>query len=155
MHFSGTTRTRELICKGGYNSRENMKVSAQTTIQVVDTLDRLAWLYDRKDIDGIMALIAPDFSGFGTGRDERVSGSDQFRNAVERDFSQCDSFRLSFSEMEIGAEGTTAWVTAACTMNVVIDGSQKIFEGRITAVLRGTGHAWQFVQIHLSLPAGG
>ncbi len=137
---------------GCYNSRENMKVSAQTTIQVVDTLDRLAWLYDRKDVDGIMPLIAPDFSGFGTGKDERVTGSDQFRNAVERDFSRCDSFRLSFSEMEIGAEGTTAWVTATCTMDILTEGSHKIFESRFTAVLRGTGHAWQFVQIHLSLP---
>jgi ketosteroid isomerase-like protein len=151
----GNAKPESSYGKAGYNSRENMKVSAQTTIQVVDTLDRLAWLYDRKDIDGIRALIAPDFTGFGTGKDERVSGSDQFRDAIERDFSQCDSFRLSFSDMEIGAEGTTAWVTAACTMNMVIDGLQKIFESRITAVLRGTGHAWQFVQIHISLPAGG
>ena len=129
-----------------------MKVSAQTTLQVVDTLDRLAWLYDRKDIDGIMAMIAPDFAGFGTGKDERVSGSEQFRKAVEKDFLQCDSFRLSFSDIEIGAEGTTAWITAACTMNIVIEGSQTKFDSRITAVLRGTGHAWQFVQIHISLP---
>ncbi len=130
-----------------------MKVSAQTTMQVIDTLDRLAWLYDRKDTESIMTLIAPDFTGFGPGKDERVSGSDQFRKSIEHDFEQCDSFRLSFSNLDIGAEGTTAWVTACCTMDIKISGSAETRLTRLTAVLRGTGHAWQFVQIHLSLPA--
>jgi carbonic anhydrase len=44
---------------------------------------------------------------------------------------------------------------AGMTYHIVASGALQTLNGRLTAVLRGTGHAWVFAQLHYSLPAEG
>ncbi len=132
-----------------------MQVSEQTRNQIMAVLRRMAEATARKDVEGIMTLTDPDFRGFGTGSDEKAIGKEAYRRHLERDFSQAETIALEFSDVRIGAEGTVAWVMADMAYRVVADGASQTLNGRLTAVLRGTGHAWVFVQMHYSLPAQG
>jgi len=108
-----------------------------------------------KDVDGIMALTDPDFRGFGTGADEKAIGREAYRRHIERDFAQAEAIALDLSDVRIAAEGTVAWVMADMAYRFVAGGAPQTLNGRMTAVLRGTGHAWVFAQVHYSLPAEG
>ncbi|MCM2466730.1 nuclear transport factor 2 family protein [Methanoculleus oceani] len=130
-----------------------MRVSEQTRDQIMAVLRRMAEAMAGKDVDGIMALTDPDFRGFWTGADEKVIGKEAYRRHLERDFARAETIALEFSDVRIGAEGTVAWVMADMACRVVADGAPQTLNGRLTAVLRGTGHAWVFAQMHSSLPA--
>ncbi len=132
-----------------------MRVSEQTQKQILAVLRRMAEATARKDLDGMVALADPDFRGFGTGLDEKAIGREAYRRQLERDFSQAETISLEFSDIRIGAEGTVAWVMAGMVYRIVADGVSQTLNGRLTAVLRGTGHAWVFAQMHYSLPAQG
>jgi len=118
-------------------------------------LRRLEEATAKKDVDGIMALTDPDFQGFGTGADEKAIGRDAYRRHLERDVVQAETIALDLSDVRIAAEGTVAWVMADMVYHFVVDGVGETLNGRMTAVLRGTGHAWVFAQVHYSLPAEG
>lgn len=118
-------------------------------------LRRLEEAMSKKDLDGIMALTAPDCRGFFIGADEKAIGREACRRHLERGFAQVETIGLDLSDIHIGAEGTVAWVMADMACRFVIDGVGEARTGRMTAVLRGTGHAWIFAQVHCSLPAEG
>lgn len=130
-----------------------MRVSEQTRDQIMAVLQRLVEAAGRKDVGSIMALTDPDFRGFGSGIDEKVIGREASRRHIERDFSQVETFALSLSDVQISAEGTVAWVMADLTCHIIADGVPQDLDGRMTMVLRGTGHAWIIAQVHYSLPA--
>jgi len=130
-----------------------MRVSEQTREQIVAVLRQMTDALSRKDIEGVMALTDPEFRGLGTGIDEKAIGREEYRRHLERDFMQAETISLDLSDVLIGAEGTIAWVMADLTCRVVVDGAGETRNGRMTAVLRGTGHAWVFAQMHYSLPA--
>ncbi|HOI14160.1 MAG TPA: nuclear transport factor 2 family protein [Methanoculleus sp.] len=132
-----------------------MRVSEQTQEQIMAVLRRLEEATAKKDVDGIMALTDPDFQGFGTGADEKAIGRDAYRRHLERDVVQAETIALDLSDVRIAAEGTVAWVMADMVYHFVVDGVGETLNGRMTAVLRGTGHAWVFAQVHYSLPAEG
>lgn len=132
-----------------------MRVSEQTQNQILAMLRRLEEATGKKDIDSILAFTAPDFFGLGTGADEKVVGRQAYRRHLERDFAQAETISLDLSDIHIGAEGTVAWVMADTTYRFVVDGVPQTLNGRMTAVLRGTGHAWIFTQLHYSFPAEG
>jgi ketosteroid isomerase-like protein len=130
-----------------------MQVSEQTQNQIMAVLRQMAEATAEKNLDAMKALTDPDFQGFGTGSDEKVFSREAYLRSLERDFSQAETISLEFCDIHIGAEGTVAWVMAGMTYHIVADGVPQTLNGRLTAVLRGTGHAWVFVQLHYSLPA--
>ena len=130
-----------------------MRVSEQTREQVMAVLRRLLEAAGRKDAGGILALTDADFRGFWSVPGEKVIGKEALRRHLERGFTQVDTITLGFSSVHIGAEGTVAWVMADLTCNLVRGGAGQTMDGLVTAVLRGTGHAWIFAQIHCTFPA--
>jgi ketosteroid isomerase-like protein len=132
-----------------------MLVSEQTQKQIESVLERIALAYGAGDIENLMAVVDPDFRGYGTGIDEVCIGKEGYRRQVERDLSEGSEIDISYNDLAISAEGTIAWVMAEMLVNVVVDGRQVRLSGRYTAVFRGTGHAWLLAQAHLSLPAAG
>jgi ketosteroid isomerase-like protein len=127
-------------------------VSAQTRIQVMDVIDQMARYYSRRDVERVLSLVDESFCGFGTGPDEKVVGRKNFRDQLERDFGQCDSLSMELSDVRLFAEGTIAWFMAECTITATISGKSRKITGRMTGVLRGTGHTWVFAQTHFSVP---
>ncbi len=132
-----------------------MRVSEQTREQIMAVLRRMTDAMGRKDVESLVALVDPEFRAFGTGADEKAIGREAYRRHLERDFAQAEKIALDLSDVRVGAEGTVAWVMANVTYRLLVDGVGETLNGRMTAVLRGTGHAWVFAQMHYSLPAEG
>ncbi len=132
-----------------------MRVSEQTREQIMAVLRRMTDAMGRKDVEALVALADPEFRAFGTGADEKAIGREEYRRHLERGFAQAETVALDLSDVRIGAEGTVAWVMADMTCRFVVDGIPRTLDGRMTAVLRGTGHAWVFAQMHYSFPAEG
>ena len=126
-----------------------MTVSEQTQNQIMAVLRQAAEAITEKDLDGVTALLAPDFQFLSPG--EKVFGWAEFHQHLKRNFSRMEAISLDFSDIHISAEGTVAWIMADLTCRVVAGGAPQTDSGRITAVLRGTGHAWVFSQVHISI----
>lgn len=115
-----------------------MIVSSQTCRQIAAVLGCLVEAAHCGGPAALAGLAAPEIAGFWF--DRAVHGSAGFAEALAGTFA--------LEDLEISCEGTIAWVTAR-----LVRGDAPGTEGRFTAVLRGTGHAWLIAQIHASLPA--
>lgn len=122
-----------------------MIASQQTRIQVMDALDRIIVAALHNDTDRVTALLAPDFTAFTREMTEPVLDRNRFRERLEQGYADLPG---SLSDPHIMAEGTIAWVTAECVPACRDYRSAR--SGKFSAVLRGTGHAWEFVHIHVS-----
>ncbi len=115
-----------------------MTVSAQTREQVEAVLARLAEAARPGDAAGLAGIADPGVEGFWIAAP--VRGPEELAAAIRAPFAILDP--------SISCEGTIAWVTARFA-----GGDGRRADGRLTAVLRGTGHTWLLAQIHASLPA--
>ncbi|MCU0633222.1 MAG: nuclear transport factor 2 family protein, partial [Methanolinea sp.] len=68
---------------------------------------------------------------------------------LERETRQLQGLELS--DLNVDAIGTISWVSAIFSSHRTRD--IPPLEGRLTAVLKGTGHAWVLVHLHLSYPS--
>ncbi|MDO8842270.1 nuclear transport factor 2 family protein [Methanocalculus sp.] len=124
-------------------------LSKQTEEQIRELLDRYLSLYGKKDLDTILSLFSEDCMGIGTGKDEIIRNRDELKEQLLRDFTQVNELAISMDTCIIRAEGTICWVMGDLTFTA--DGT--IIPCRCTMVLRGTGHRWEIVQMHISVPA--
>jgi len=124
-------------------------LSRQTEDQIQGLIDRFCDLYSRKVCEEILAITAVDIMGFGTGADERVRNREEMEKQLRRDFEEGESLSVRMTDCTIKAEGTIAWVIGGITFTV----DENEIPCRITMVLRGTGHRWEIVQMHISRPA--
>jgi SnoaL-like domain len=76
-----------------------MKASPRTQAAVQATLQQWKDAYSRRNLDGALAVIAPDDDvlGIGTGPDEWRVGPEAFKAQLERDFAQSEACRLTMS----------------------------------------------------------
>lgn len=125
-----------------------MTPSQQTSLQVLDTIDLLVRLWNRGDIPGILSHADPECSGFGPGAGDRFRGTDEFRKFL--DAATLRVVDLGLTGVRVDATGTISWVSGSFD-STCREGSTSA-SGRFTAVLKGTGHAWVLVQLHLSYP---
>ena len=132
-----------------------MQADAQTEAAVKAVLDRFAENYTKRDIEGMMALFAPDADVvmYGTGADEKRVGSGEIRAQVERDWSQSEATTITYGWTSVSAAGSAAWVAADLTFKAKVGEQELTLEGRLTNVLENRGGKWLIVQGHFSLPA--
>ena len=102
-----------------------MPVSVQTKNQITDLLERYQSAYNDHNADGLADLLAADVVMYGCRTEEVIVGRESFLSAM----------RNNFERYKTGG----------------IRGAVHETPCRFTAVLRGTGHAWEFAQIHMSL----
>jgi len=125
-----------------------MNPSPQTSLQVLDTLDMFAKHLNRSDIPAALELLDKEASFIGPGDGDFLRDADAIKGYLERNIGCCRG--LGFLDLEVGAVGTVAWVNGHFTVRT--DPSQRRCRGRVSAVLKGTGHAWVIAHLHLSLP---
>ena len=122
---------------------------------VTAALDNYWKAYESKDLEKVMSLTAPDFFGYGTGRDEKAVGIDQLKKQMERDFAQAGSIALQRTIAGFGFSGNVAW-TAHDVVFVSQTGKGEVrMEGRMSSVLRKEGGKWLVGHIHFSMPLAG
>ena len=75
-----------------------MKASPRTHAAVQATLQQWKDAYSQQDLDGALAVIAPDDDvvGIGTGPDEWRVGPEEFRAQLERDFAQSEALSIDY-----------------------------------------------------------
>ncbi len=106
-----------------------MPLSTQTKDQILSLLTTVEICSLEGSFAGSEKIIAPDIIVFAQGLEHHG-----------RDGLFLDP--LKFSEMVVKGEGVIVWVSGGCTYDGVAS--------RFTAVLRGTGHAWELVQLHIA-----
>jgi len=117
-------------------------------------MEKYAQAYSKKDLEGIMAIAAEDFFGYGTGPDEDVYGKKQLRAQVERDLSQSDRISMHLGPSHVSGKGDVAWYAGSCTVEATASGQDIRMVGRITAVLKKEGGRWLIAMCHFSMPFG-
>jgi ketosteroid isomerase-like protein len=133
-----------------------MKADAQTEMAVKSVLEGFAENYKRRNMDGLLAIMAPDPDVvlYGTGADEKRVGLAQVRMQVERDWSQSEAAWVDFQWMSVSASGPVAWAAADINFNLEGGGERMSFPARTTFVLEKRGNKWLIIQSHFSFPAG-
>ena len=129
-----------------------MPVSAQTKDQIAALLSRYQTAYNDHNAEALARLLAADVVMYGCRTEEVITGRESFLYAMRDNFARYKTGGIRFADAEIKSEGVIAWLSASC-MLLSSAGSGAVHETpcRFTAVLRGTGHAWEFAQIHMSL----
>ena len=129
-----------------------MPVSVQTKNQITDLLGRYQSAYNDHNADGLADLLAADVVMYGCRTEEVIVGRESFLSAMRKNFERYKTGGIRFADAEIKSEGVIAWASVSC-MLLSTAGSGAVHETpcRFTAVLRGSGHAWEFAQIHMSL----
>lgn len=132
-----------------------MFLSAKTREAIVRTMYAYASAYERKDLDSIAALLAPEVVGIGSEKGEWVEGREEYVSAIARECAEFDDISFEYGDLRIAADGIIAWVAAPVEMTVTAGGKVRHLHGRLTAVLMDTWDGWRFVQMHFSVPEGG
>jgi ketosteroid isomerase-like protein len=132
-----------------------MNASAQTQADVQATLQQWKDAYSQRDLDGALAVIAPDDDvvAIGTGADEWRVGLAQVRAQMERDFAQAEVLSVAYEPLVVSEAGAVAWVAGHATVQARVDGQDLALVGRFTAVLERRDDRWLLMQTHFSLPA--
>ena len=134
-----------------------MKADSETQAAVKAVMDRFADAYARRDMDGLLALLAPDPDVvlYGTGADEKRVGRAEIRAQAERDWSQTEAAAFAYEWTSISAAGSVAWAAADMTFGVKGGGQEMTLPARCTMVLEKRGGEWLITQMHVSFPAAG
>jgi ketosteroid isomerase-like protein len=137
--------------------RKIMKADAKTEAAVLGVLNKFLGAYQERDLGGLMSVLSPDDNlfMFGTGKDEKRTGRDEFKIQAERDWSQMEALAFNIAWQLVSAAGHVAWVAADGQAKGKVGGQEIEFPVRMTAVLEQRGNEWLLVQAHLSLPASG
>jgi len=126
-----------------------------TEKEVKGFLDRQTQAYDKKDLNALMAMLAPDADVvmLGNGPDQRWVGSDRIKKAYESFLATYKSEVMKLTWTSIRAKGDVAWFAAKCVIH-----QMKKPEGKETLLINWTGvlekrkDKWLLVQSHFSFP---
>lgn len=131
-----------------------MKADKVTEKEVMAVLNKFAESYSKRDLEGLMSLIASDADGvlIGIGSDEKRVGLDEMKIQFEHDWSEFEAASIIFNRVSISAAGAVAWVAADTLFKMTIEGQDLIFPCYHTNVLEKRGDKWFIVQTHYSVP---
>ncbi|MCQ8894501.1 MAG: nuclear transport factor 2 family protein [Methanolinea sp.] len=120
-----------------------MKPSPQTTLQVLDTIDLFLRHLHQGEMQEALSLLDANASVIGMAERGILRGLSGISQYLERNSARLRG--IEFQDIQVDAVGTIAWAFGHFSIG---PGS----EGRVSVVLKGTGHAWAIVHIHLSYP---
>ena len=141
-----------------------MKADTQTETAVMASLNEFCRAYQSRDLDGMVALLAPDpdlvVLGPGPDEEQRVGwvagslGLAETQTQIERDWSQSEASSMEITWSAVSAASSVAWLAAHVTRRWTAGKEQGNISGRLTAVLEKRKGRWLLLQLHFSLPYG-
>jgi ketosteroid isomerase-like protein len=134
-----------------------MKVTEETKLGVLSTLDKIAEAFEERDLDKMMSLFSTDedMVVIGTGADEKRIGKSEVRSLFKRDWSQSEASSIGYNWKSISAEGKFAWAAVEATVYARIGSREIHLPSRLTIIMKKSGKEWLIVHWHASLPASG
>jgi hypothetical protein len=100
----------------------------------------------RSDVPAALALLDKNASFISPDEEtifRDITGIGEYLEQKREQFRNIELMKL-----DVGAVGTVAWVNGY--FSVGPDSTGNRIRGRISSVLKGTGHAWVIVHVHLS-----
>ncbi len=134
-----------------------MRADPKTETEVVNIVKQCFEAFTKKDLDAILAFVAPDPDVIliGTGGDEKGVGLAEVRNILGRAFAQFEEATFKFGWYSVSAAGPVALLAADVNLYVKTSDRQITEHIRLTVVLEQRGDRWLIIQWHDSLPAAG
>jgi ketosteroid isomerase-like protein len=134
-----------------------MKADRKTEAEVKEVLLRFAESYQRRDLEGLLAHVAPDQDVimYGTGPDEKRVGPSEIQKQAERDWAQTDEIAMAFDWISVSAADSVAWAAADGRFKAKVNGQEMSMPARLTCVFERRNGDWLMVQSHFSTPAAG
>lgn len=134
-----------------------MKLTEETKLGVLSTLDKIAEAFEERDLDKMMSLFYTDedIVVIGTGADEKRVGKSEARSLFKRDWSQSEASSIDYNWKSISAEGKFAWAAVEATVYARIGSREIHLPTRLTIIMKKSGKQWLIVHWHTSLPASG
>jgi ketosteroid isomerase-like protein len=133
---------------------ENMLADKKTEAEVIASLNLFISNYNRKDLEGTLAQLAPDqdLMIIGTGADQVIVGIQAARTLLKQDFEQAASLSVKLGKTVVSAAASVAWITTDSNWQVNVSGREMSFDWRWTLVMEKRHGAWLIQQSHLSAP---
>jgi ketosteroid isomerase-like protein len=136
-----------------------MKADELTTTAILAVMEQMSDAYRRRDMNALMAIIAPDpdVIMYGTGADEKRIAQNGIKRQAERDWSQTDeaAITLGWHSVSVARSGGVAWLAADAAFELKAGGQEMSLPARITATFENRNGSWLMVQSHFSFPAAG
>lgn len=136
----------------GY-SQSNTGNTDETAIKAV--IDQWSTAFSARDINGVMAVYAPDVIAYDIVPPLQYVGKDAYRKDYEEFFAQFKGpINLELRDLHISASGDLG--TAICLERLsgtMANGQQSTMWVRATSIFRKEGGKWLDVHDHISVPA--
>ena len=134
-----------------------MKADARTEAEVIAVLNQVKEAFNKRDLNSIPTLFAPDpdVVFYGTGADEKGIGQAGIKAEWERAFTQSEASSIELGWYSVSAAGSVAWIASDCVTRAKVGGQELSFPIRFTTVLEKRNSRWLVVQSHASMPAAG
>ena len=121
-------------------------------------LEKYVLANEKQDVDLVKQVWAPDSDivVIGTNSDEILTGWDQIKAVIEKQFKSFSDTYISVRDqvININDTGNTAWFSEILNYNYIYQKKALQFEGiRFTGVLTKRNGEWLIVQSHISAPA--
>jgi ketosteroid isomerase-like protein len=132
-----------------------MKADDITEKEVTDVIRRFAENFTKRDLNGIISLIAPDEDTvlYATEADEKRIGLDEIIFQIERNWSLTEAISCDYNWISISAAGVVAWAAIDMVFRSKVKGHNVIIlPSRVTMVFEKRSDKWLIVQGHFSYP---
>ncbi len=129
--------------------------AGQIQKDVQDWLNAYAKAYEKKDLNALMSMIAPEASTVfvDSGPEGRHIGADAIKKAYQAEFNQIQSVVMEYSWLFANAKGELAWFATELTAKVDLGKEKFSVPGRWTGVLEKREGKWMIVLSHFSYTA--
>jgi len=121
--------------------------------EVKDWLSAYAKAYEKKDVNGLMSMIAAEAVFIDSSPQGRYIGTDAIKKAYEAEFPQIQSVVMEPTWLTATAKGDQAWFAADLTAKVDLGKEKFNVPGRWTGILEKRGGKWLIILSHFSYTA--
>ncbi|HUX78821.1 MAG TPA: nuclear transport factor 2 family protein [Thermodesulfovibrionales bacterium] len=140
-----------MVFPGNLSAPKNARIKKE--IQTLMTAYNA--LYQKKDVEGIMALYSndPDIIMLGAGKRGHSIGHKAIREAYQREFSAFSEIKsVECKTLSIFIAGDIVTLAAERYLTA-LKGSEVVnIAGGLTAVMKNSNGSWFFIQTHFSWP---
>jgi ketosteroid isomerase-like protein len=132
-----------------------MRANFNVEKEVVSTINQLFEAYKKRDLQAMLAVLAPDADVLviGSGEDERSIGPSDFGKSAQRDWKQSESASIKAENVLVSCAGIVAWFAADVNFQFSIKGKKYDLEGRLTGIMENRMGKWLLMQLHFSTPS--
>ena len=123
--------------------------------EVKDLLNAYAKAYEKKDLNALMSMIAPDASTVfvDSGPQGRHIGADAIKNAYQAEFGQIQSVVMEYTWLSAGSKGDLAWFATELTAKVDLGQGKIRGAGPLDRCSEKREGKWLIILSHFSYTA--